>query len=188
VAQINQQTQYPGGIPVAEFIIWECCSDDEEIGWHYGRNKLYFHLSPYTIDLESPDSDALTHGMSQCSTYRVAGIDPSVTNRDIVRCLTGLTDSSGNPVNFEIVWVNDVCFIVGAMLHSRDMARYREHGQILSEALKSRFQKGTIEPFATLEGKDQFAPSLWNLWGLLSGGKRARYDDGGGPAKRRRIL
>ena len=187
VSQIHEQTQYPGDIfQGAEFTIWECSADDEEIGWHYGRNKLYFHLSPFTIDLESPDSDALTHGMSPCSTYRVAGIDSSVNTREIVRCLTGLTDSSGLPVSFEIVWVNDVCFIVGAMPRSRDVSRCREHGGIIYKALKTRFLKGTIEPLVPSEAKDS-APSLWNLWGFLAGAKRPPQEEGGGPQKRRRV-
>jgi hypothetical protein len=67
------------------------------------------------------------------------------------------------------------------------MTRYWEHGQILSKALKNRFQKGTINPLATRGEKDHFVPSLWNLWGFLAGGKRARDEGSDGPAKRRRI-
>jgi poly(A)-specific ribonuclease len=89
-------------------------SDNEQIRSRYGRNKLY-QMSMFTMDLEQPTSgDPLSRGMLPDCTYRVADIDPSISTRDIVRCLQSLTDDSGRTVNFEIVWVDDTTFLVAA--------------------------------------------------------------------------
>jgi hypothetical protein len=48
------------------------------------------------------------------TTYRVSEIDPSVVTRDIVQCLSGLTDSCGRHVDFEIIWIDDTTFLVAA--------------------------------------------------------------------------
>lgn len=129
--------------------------------------------------------------MSPCSTFKISGIDPSVTTRDIVRCLTGLQDSSGGRVNFEIVWVNDVCFIVGATLHSRDQKLFEEHGKIILNALGGRFKREMIQPLGT-SGINAQQPSssssMWNLWGLLGSSKPAAAEPSESrPAKRRRV-
>ena len=41
-------------------------------------------------------------------------IEASISTRDIVRCLTGLSDSNGARVNFEIIWIDDTTFLAGA--------------------------------------------------------------------------
>ena len=193
-AQIHfQQTASRG--PGEIFPVWECTDeDDADIRWWYGRNMLYFHLSPFTIDLESPPhaGDPLTKGMDPCSTFCIDNIDPSVSTRDIVRCLSHLTDGSGHRVNYEIIWIHDVCFLVGAMVASREPAKFREHGGILLKALKGRFGKATITRLVENDSAASSpASSIWNLWGLLGGGaghKRAQPDDTcSGPSKRRRL-
>eukprot|EP00934_Nitzschia_sp_Nitz4_P006019 Nitzschia sp. Nitz4//scaffold13_size275219//72416//74749//NITZ4_000858-RA/size275219-augustus-gene-0.257-mRNA-1//-1//CDS//3329535966//6009//frame0 len=167
---------------------WRQQPDSTDAEMHYGRNKIHFSWSPYTIDLESQGSDPLCNGMSPYSTYRVSDIDPSVTTRDIISCLNGLEDSSGNRINFEIVWVNDVCFIVGATLQSPDEALFREHGKKILDALNQRFQRETIKAFAEPPVEEK-APSsgLWNLWGLLGSSKPSSEDvEESRPGKRRR--
>jgi hypothetical protein len=122
---------------------------------HYARNKLY-QFSMYTMDLEEPraNRDPMSRGMTPASTYRVSGFDKSLTTRDIVRCLSGLTDSSGRTVNFDIVWIDDTTFLAAASyrITSSDQnisndALYtvlKDHGQIIHRALRQRFQNGNI--------------------------------------------
>jgi hypothetical protein len=112
------------------------------------------------MDLEQPtNGDPLSRGMLPDCTYRVADIDPSVSTRDIVKCVSGLTDDSGRTVNFEIVWVDDTTFLVAANYKQGEIAPTEEgevvaeiddddmiailkdHGKRIHEALKSRFHK-----------------------------------------------
>eukprot|EP00536_Pseudo-nitzschia_multiseries_P005152 jgi/Psemu1/323770/estExt_fgenesh1_pg.C_930042 len=166
---IQDQCKIPPVETSSEFALWDCSSEDFSFsGSLYGRNKLYFHFSPYTIDLESPGLDPLGRGMSHQSTFRVANIDPSVTSRDIVNCLSGLSDSSNQRVNFDVIWVNGTTFLVGAQIVSfrEDDERFEEHGGLLLEALRNRFNKGeTITPLRPIIKKA--SNSIWNLWGLL---------------------
>ncbi len=187
-AEIHEHTRYPLDACVPDFALWDCSCEDKEIRWYYGRNKLYFHLSPYSIDLESPHSDPLARGMSECSTYRVTGINQSVTTRDIVRALTGLNDASGQTVNFEIVWVNDVCFVVGVMLSSRDNLLYQEHGEIVLKALKRRFQGACIQTFLSQNATIFCRPNIWNMWGVFSRNKRAQNENECGTEMKRQRL
>jgi hypothetical protein len=130
----------------------------------YGRNKIY-QLSIFTLDLEEPLKDPLKRGMLPATTYRVSGIDPSVSTRDIVRCLEGLIDSQQRKVNFDIVWVDDTTFLVAAcyrptvlpdspaslvdLLQSMDTTVVlEEYGRLLRQALGARF---TREKVTTLE-------------------------------------
>lgn len=122
----------------------------------YGRNKLY-QLSMFTLDLEEleVESDPLQHGMSLNTSYRVSGIDPSISTRDIVRCMNDLFDSNGRRVNFDIVWVDDTTFIVAARFTSSegnaastafggDNGILRNHGNLIYRALRNRFQREEI--------------------------------------------
>lgn len=189
LAALNrQQCQYPSS-SMSSFALWNCSPSDPNIAWHYGRNKIYFHLSPYTIDLEAATQDPLARGMSRSSIFRVDGIDSSITTRDIVRSLSGLTDSTEGTVNYELIWVNDVCFLVGAMHLSRDDGPHAEHGKIIYQALKARFPNAAVEPFGATQADGDFEPSLWNLWGLLPvGRKRASSDDDFERSMKRRRL
>lgn len=185
---IHKQTKSHPLIRSSKFALWNCDDGDELTAWYYGRNKLYFHLSPYTIDLESPNSDPLGRGMSLQSTFRVAGIPPSVTTRDIVRCLTGLVDSKGEIVNFELIWVDDRTFLVGAMLHDcRDESKFQEHGEIMLKALRDSFKEEIIQPLEPpKESEVQPGRSLWNLWGWL-GAVKLSNSESEQPNKKRRI-
>jgi hypothetical protein len=185
---IYQRCRVPSNPAPPKFALWNCDPSDDDIAWYYGRNKLYFHLSPYTIDLEAPTHDPLARGMSRSSIFRVDGIDSSVTTRDIVRSLSGLTDSMAQSVSYELIWINDVRFVVGAMHLSRE-GPHQEHGKIIFQALKNRFPNARVEPFATFDIDDVPGPSIWNLWGLFSGGqKRAgSNDDFARSTKRRRL-
>jgi hypothetical protein len=122
---------------------------------HYGRNKLY-QFSMYTMDLEEPraNRDPMSRGMLPASTYRVSGFDKSLTTRDIVRCLSGLTDANNRTVNFDIVWIDDTSFLAAASyrITSSDQnisndaldAVLKDHGQIIRRALRQRFQNERI--------------------------------------------
>jgi hypothetical protein len=184
---IHKQNKYPPVESRKNFAPWNCDDQDELTAWFYGRNKLHFHLSPYTIDLESPTSDPLGRGMSLQSTFRIAGIPPSVTTRDIVGCLTGLVDSRGERVNFEIIWVDDTTFLVGAMLQDcRDESRFQEHGDTLLKALCDRFRNEIIQPLEPPK-ESKMQPSFWNLWGWFGPTKRSSAVEDDRPNKKRRI-
>lgn len=131
--------------------------DSTEARLFYGRNNLY-QMSMYTMDLEEsrPNRDPLSRGMLPESTYRVAGIDKAVTTRDIVRCLSGINDTFGRQVNFEIVWIDDTTFLVAAIYrrNTTDEAEnesydavegiLQDHGRLLLRALRERFQHESI--------------------------------------------
>ena len=89
-----------------------------------GLNKLYMHMSLYTIDLESSSgpvglNDPLSHGLSVNTTFYVSGIDTNVSTRDILKALT-----DGNfegtvllqHLKYEIIWIDDQSFFVGTKL------------------------------------------------------------------------
>ena len=162
---------------------WNLDDDSELSRIYYGRNKIYFHLSPYTIDLECRGHDPLRRGMSFRSTFRVAGeTTVSVNTGDIVRCLSGLLDSRGRRVNFEIIWVNDKTFLVGAMANDHfEESNLEEHGELLLVALRDRFPRQTIEYLETQEDSNQDLGIL-NLWGWLGSATRSNR-----PKKRRRV-
>jgi len=144
--------------------------NDQEVRLTYGRNKLY-QMSMYTMDLEEPSRDPLSRGMLPESTYRISGIDPSVSTRDIVRCLSGLHDDTGRKVNFDLVWVDDVTFICAASYRvpqtiasngtvgvavgaSETTLVLKEHGRLILEALRQRF------PTESIIGLDDYLLSL----------------------------
>mmetsp|Transcript_35305 Transcript_35305/g.85630 ORF Transcript_35305/g.85630 Transcript_35305/m.85630 type:complete len:666 (-) Transcript_35305:2327-4324(-) len=177
----------------SQFKLWNCDPNDEAFANMYGRNRIHFHLSPYTIDLESPGSDPMGNGMSRESTYRVAGINSSVSTRDIVRCLTGLNDSDGGRVNYEIIWIDDTSFLAGAKIpNCQEKELLLKHGMIIENALSVTFRNGeTIEALGDDDSKMDCddSSSIWNLWGIFgTQRKRSSIDDGNAApsAKRRR--
>ncbi|KAL3944266.1 MAG: hypothetical protein SGBAC_001660 [Bacillariaceae sp.] len=176
----------------SQFKLWNTDPKDEAFANMYGRNNLHFHLSPYTINLESPGSDPMGNGMSVESTYCVAGIDPSISTRDIVRCLTGLSDSDGVRVNYDIIWIDDTSFLAGAkILNCQDKELLLKHGMIIENALSATFRKGeSIQVLSDDDAKESDdSSSIWNLWGMF-GAQRKRSsieDETASPcAKRRR--
>lgn len=189
---IQDQCKIPSVESSSKFALWDNSTDEFSFSRSlYGRNKLYFHLSPYTIDFESPDSDPLGRGMSHQSTFRVANIDPSVSSRDIVNCLSGLVDCNNQRVNFDVIWIDDTTFLVGAQIvsfHESD-ERFEEHGGLLLKALKNRFNRTeTVTPLRHVARKPE--NSIWNLWGFLgdknnNGNEEA--DEESRPQKRRRV-
>lgn len=126
----------------------------------FGSNKFY-QMSLFTMDLEA-SRDPLSRGMMPTSAFLVKGIDPSVVTRDIVRCLTGLRDSRGMQVNFDIIWVDDTTFIAAACYRITTPVNdgvtaavsypsnailteiLEEHGSIVWQALRSRFTREVI--------------------------------------------
>ena len=185
---IQNQCKIPPVDTSSRFSLWDISDVLDYPRWLYGRNKLYFYLSPYTIDLESPMSDPLGKGLSPLSTFRVSDIDPSVSSRDIISCLSGLTDSQNKRVNFDLIWVDDTTFLVGAQLieFHYDEKRFKEHGKIVLNALKSRFHKGEIIVPLVPPATKEPTKNLWNLWGLL-GSSSSGNDEEERPNKRRRV-
>lgn len=179
-------------------------SHDEQVRTAYARNKLY-QMSLYTMDLEEQTDDPLSRGMLPECTYRVTGIDPSVSTRDIIRCLSDISDGQGRRVNFEIIWIEDTTFLVaasyrpaplppteaeeGEVVAPSDLEEttrvLREHGQIIYDVLRHRFRRETIVSLAEYldalkkDEEEQIEPqSLFSkIWDLFAGA----------PAKRRRL-
>lgn len=90
-----------------------------------GLNKIYMHMSLYTIDLESSPGivgfcDPLSHGLSVNTTFYVSGIDTNVSTRDILRALTDGNQRGETEVlqhlKYEIIWIDDESFFVGTKL------------------------------------------------------------------------
>lgn len=96
-------------------------STDDAVRRLVGLNKLYMHVSLYTIDLESKDGpvsgvhDPLSSGLSVDTTFHVSGIDTNVSTRDILGALliggNGYDFAQG--LRYEIIWVDDTSFFVG---------------------------------------------------------------------------
>jgi len=179
----------------SQFELWNCDPSDEAFANMYGRNKIHFHLSPYTIDLESTGKDPMGTGMSRQSTYCVAGIEASVTTRDIARCLTGLVDADGVRVSYEIIWIDDRSFLAGAKLpNCQDTDLFSKHGTVVKNALLDTFRHGeTIEVLEEseheLKGEQEtgVGASIWNLWGMFgTQRKRSSEDEDAAPSAKRR--
>lgn len=155
---------------------------DEGVKTVFGRNHLYLMQSIYSVDLENATDDPLCRGMLAESIFRISNLDPSLTTRTIVHCLSDLVDSQSNRVSFEIIWVNDATFLVAA---SRKSSRPRtfgipplqeasltievdvlqEHGRLILKALKARFPEESIvswhEYVASLGIKATEEPITW---------------------------
>jgi len=80
-----------------------------------GLNRIYMHVSLYTIDLESSSGpagglhDPLSKGLSPDTTFHVSGITSAVSWRAIDQALN-------LELRYEIVWVDDASFFVGARM------------------------------------------------------------------------
>jgi hypothetical protein len=159
------------------------------------RNKLYLMLTMFTIDLENPNEDPLSRGMQLDSTYRVTGSDPSVSTRDVVRCLTSVTSPFSNSrIHFEVIWVDDTTFMVAARDEDSDRDRMVVHGKLISKALKERFTLSRVESLADIlqrkEGREKIKKrKSWSFWswfgfGIRDDDEEEEYDR---PWKRRRL-
>lgn len=160
----------------------------------FGRNRLY-QMSMYTMDLENLESDPMSRGMLPESTYRVSGIDPAVSTRDIVRCLAGLTDEVGRRVMFELVWIDDTTFLVAAAYREADLGLsmvaeaagsrvIRDHGLIIQRALSRRFvHEEMIQPLPEYlakmkaEEEEEARPSVFTRFARMFGFGKAEVDE-----------
>jgi hypothetical protein len=149
-------------------------------------------LTLYTIDLENPSYDPLRHGLSPTSTYRVYGIDPSITTSDIVRCLSNMVDEVQRQVHFEIVWVDERTFLVAARAYN-DVETLQRHGELIYMALRRRFAAEdicTLEQYLTAKKEaeeaaaakakqeEQESKSMWSsLLGLFGYGKKRKSNE-----------
>lgn len=153
-----------------------------------GANKLY-QMSMYTMDLEQLD-DPLSRGMLPETTFRVAGIDPSVSTRDIVRCLANLQDADNRRVNFEVIWLDDTSFLV-ATSFPEDTDVLHIHADLIHQALKQRFSKERIITLKQVLAESRARPGwLSRLWNWIPGKRGTTEGDDGSerPAKRMRTL
>jgi len=134
---------------------------------------------------------------------------------DIIRCLSGLTDSLDREVNFEIVWIDDTTFLVAASFRGRITAGgndgaaaaddemesvLRDHGSIIKRALRARFPHESIVVLeshlraleAARKNARQRVKENWLDWALSFVGLKTKRDrdntgDGDeGPANKRR--
>ncbi|KAG7354656.1 CAF1 family ribonuclease [Nitzschia inconspicua] len=172
----------------ARFKLWEVSEKLEYPRWLFGRNKLHFHLSPFTIDLET-HCDPLGRRISALSTFRVSNINRDITTRDILDCVRGLTDSNQRAIHVDLFWVNDTVFLVGARITSLQQSEdqseeiFRESGKVLRCALEGRFCNGETIELLVPPARPEKTNSIWNLWGLLGSNDSPLSER---PAKRRR--
>lgn len=98
-----------------------------------GLNKLYVHVSLYTIDLESKSGpapgmhDPLSRGLSVDTAFHVSGITTSVSTRDVFQALARGNESEEEMIRelkYEIIWVDDVSFFVGTRAADDDVNEY----------------------------------------------------------------
>lgn len=154
-------------------------------------------LTLYTIDLENATNDPLRHGLSPSSTFRVSGIDPSITNGDIIRCLGNLVEPNdelvARQVRFEIVWVDNTTFMVATRTPEEALQDVnvdeedllQRHCTLIYNALKRRFalneiitlkeyllseeKKNQEEEAKKLEKEQQEDESSSSLWASFMG-------------------
>lgn len=176
---------------------WSAGNHEKTCRERYVQNKLYLMLTMYTIDLENRTDDPLSRGMHMDAAFRVAGSDPSVATRDIVRCLTSLTSPFPNTrLHFEIVWIDDTTFLVAAR-DEGDLDRLLTHGTMIEAALRNRFSTSAVvglreylqaKEEEVLRSKKRKATAPWSLWKWLGFANEDDVDDKeGNPNKRRRI-
>ena len=178
-------------------------------------NHLYFHYSPYSIDLTlssgSNHQDPIKRGMHPVSCVRVSNMDPSVTTRDLLRVCSNLTDETQYQIQFELIWVDDATVLIGVMIMETQGAileRHRRQGKIVYTALRNRFPNASIEYLVDILERKQQAEleeslkndpsksngtkrSIWNLWGIFSSSgsseDRRPTEPSERPAKRARV-
>lgn len=178
-----------------------------------GLNKIYMHLSLYTIDLESSSGppglhDPLSSGLSIETTFHVSGISTNISTRDIYQCL-----SIGNRnecellqhLQYEIIWVDDTSFFVGAKIDddisADDSSAIALHvcqklnsglgGGVTVLAFGSYFKDKARESKSTgILGSlvSVVASPFHALGGVLGLGKRSNDGEGNGQANKRRRL
>jgi poly(A)-specific ribonuclease len=186
-------------------------SREERVQWFastLGCNRIY-NLGLFTLDLEGA-VDPLAVGITPDSSFRVAGIDPSITTTDIVSCLNNLKDDRDRPANFDLVWVDDTTFIVatryrpnaddtvGSLLSSSDVdventVILRDHGLLVRRALESRFGADSITTLGEyfeqqkpgVEAKGGFFTRFLEFMRLKRKPERAMAEDDR-PSKRQR--
>ena len=129
----------------------------------FGCNRLYLMQSIYVIDLVS-DQDRLMCGMSPESVFRVTMTEPSLKTHDIARCLSGHFDRRMEEIKYEIIWVNDRTWVVGASRKSAhlgdqsledDEALLGEHGEIILRVLNHKYPQGSIERWSNFVEKNK---------------------------------
>ncbi len=96
-------------------------SRDDVLRYSLGLNKIYMHMSLYTIDLESTSGpiglhDPLTNGLSVETTFHVSGFKSSVSTRDILQSLMNVSRNEEEllqHLKYEIIWLDDTSLLVG---------------------------------------------------------------------------
>ena len=169
-----------------------------------GLNKVYMHLSLYTIDLESKSGvaglyDPLSYGLSASTTFYVSGIDTTVSTRDILKALidggTTTTPELLQRLKYEIIWIDDSSFFVGTKLENLgstedDLIPLHVHSQLHAGLRGIRVQNVGDYFIQKNMGKDSIFGSLHFAMMRLFGGKKRLQEGGGGEPlnKRRRII
>mmetsp|Transcript_31305 Transcript_31305/g.65927 ORF Transcript_31305/g.65927 Transcript_31305/m.65927 type:complete len:738 (+) Transcript_31305:1488-3701(+) len=119
-----------------------------------GMNKIYMHVSLFTIDLESSSGpvglhDPLSRGLSIDTTFHVSGITTSVSTRDILQALWTGNDSEDEVIRelkYEIIWVDDTSFFVGTrMVDSISTDDFATTDLIASHARNKLYGLGNME-------------------------------------------
>lgn len=106
-------------------LLYDSTSNDDILKELVGLNRIYMHVSLYTIDLESSSGpvvglhDPLSKGLSIDTTFHVCGITTSVSTRDIFQALSSGNESEEEVIRtlkYEIIWIDDESFFVGTRM------------------------------------------------------------------------
>jgi len=106
-------------------LLYDSTSNDDIVKELVGLNRIYMHVSLYTIDLESSSGpvaglhDPLSKGLSIDTTFHVCGITTSVSTRDIFQALSSGNESEEEVIRslkYEIIWIDDESFFVGTRM------------------------------------------------------------------------
>lgn len=155
-----------------------------------GLNRVYMHMSLYTIDLESTSgpaglNDPLSHGLAVNTTFYVSGIDTNVSTRDILRALT---DGNYNEtevlqhLKYEIIWMDDNSFFVGTKLDNLVSVRDTASVNLISLHVHNQLHAGLkgvqvldlADYFRQKRGNVSFIGSVTAVVKRLLGGKRSQ--------------
>lgn len=140
-----------------------------------GINKIYMHMSLFTIDLEDGLHDPLSKGLSVDTSFHVSGISTSVSTRDILQALSVGNESEYEVIRllkYEIIWVDDTSFFVGSRTVNGVCSEDADTRGLIASHVRNKLYAGLgdleIIPLGTYFKKKYSAPEPPASGGMVS--------------------
>mmetsp|Transcript_4858 Transcript_4858/g.9894 ORF Transcript_4858/g.9894 Transcript_4858/m.9894 type:complete len:836 (+) Transcript_4858:58-2565(+) len=189
-------------------------SRDDILRYSLGLNKIYMHMSLYTIDLESTSGpiglhDPLTNGLSVETTFLVSGFNCSVSTRDILQSLMNVSRNEEEllqHLKYEIIWLNDTSLLVGTKVEEEVALESLANKNIIASHVRNKLHAGLgsvkilnlVEYFEDLKSRKElpvkpvssgFAGSIFSgVKRALGLGEKRSSEEGGIEGQRRKRM